>query len=65
VNGVPSIEVAQKLAEHGVFLSHGDFYAMTVVERLGQNPHGLARAGCACYTTPEEIDRLLAGVREL
>ncbi len=65
VNDVPSIEVAEKLAERGVFLSHGDFYAMTVVERLGQNPHGLVRAGCACYTTPEEINRLLAGVREL
>ena len=65
VNGLPSIEAAEKLAERGVFLSHGDFYAMTVVERLGQNPHGLVRAGCACYTTPEEIDRLLAGVRWL
>ena len=65
VNGVPSIEVAEKLAKRGVFLSHGDFYAMTVVERLGQAPHGLVRAGCACYTTPEEVDRLLAGVREL
>src|SRR6266513_1925312 len=65
VNGMPSIEVAQKLAERGVFLSHGDFYAMTVVERLGQAPHGLVRAGCACYTTSEEVDRLLVGVREL
>jgi cysteine desulfurase family protein (TIGR01976 family) len=65
VNGVPSIKVAEKLAKRGVFLSHGDFYAMTVVERLGQSPHGLVRAGCACYTTPEEIDRLLAGVRGL
>ena len=65
VNGVTSIEVAEKLAKRGVFLSHGDFYAMTVVERLGQAPHGLVRAGCACYTTPEEIDRLLAGVRGL
>src|SRR6266705_6977931 len=65
VNGVSSIEVAEKLAERGVFLSHGDFYAMTVVERLGQTPHGLVRAGCACYTTPEEVDRLLAGVRGL
>jgi cysteine desulfurase family protein (TIGR01976 family) len=65
VNGVPSIEVAEKLAERGVFLSHGDFYAMTVVERLNQAPHGLVRAGCACYTTPEEVDRLLAGVRGL
>ena len=65
VNGVPSIEVAQKLAELGVFLSHGDFYAMTVVERLGQAPDGLVRAGCACYTTPEEVNRLLAGVHGL
>src|SRR5881275_3238761 len=65
VNGLPSIEAAEKLAERGVFLSHGDFYAMTVVERLGQNPHGLVRAGCACYSTPEEVDRLLAGVRGL
>jgi cysteine desulfurase family protein (TIGR01976 family) len=65
VNGLPSIDAAKKLAERGLFLSHGDFYAMTVVERLGQTPHGLARAGCACYTTSQEVNRLLAGVRAL
>ncbi len=65
VDGVPSIEVAKELAKRGVFLSHGDFYAMTVVERLGQTQHGLVRAGCACYTTAQEVDRLLAGVRAL
>jgi len=65
INDVPSIEVAKNLAERGVFLSHGDFYAMTVVERLGLAPDGLVRAGCACYTTVEEVDRLLNGVRKL
>jgi cysteine desulfurase family protein (TIGR01976 family) len=65
VDGVPSIEVAKKLAARGVFVSHGDFYAMTVVERLGQAAHGLVRAGCACYTTPEEVERLLTGVRAI
>jgi selenocysteine lyase/cysteine desulfurase len=40
-------------------------YAMTVIERLDQAPHGLVRAGCACYSTPEEVDRLLTGVRGL
>jgi cysteine desulfurase family protein (TIGR01976 family) len=65
VNDLPSIDVAKKFAERGIFLSHGDFYAMTVVERLGQAPHGLVRAGCACYTTPQEVDRLLDGVRAL
>jgi cysteine desulfurase family protein (TIGR01976 family) len=65
VNGLPSIDVAKKLAQHGVFLSHGDFYAMTVIERLGQTPDGVVRAGCACYTTSQEVDRLLVGVRGL
>jgi selenocysteine lyase/cysteine desulfurase len=65
VNDVLSVEVAKKLAEGGVFLSHGDFYALTVVERLGLAPDGLVRAGCACYTTAEEIDRLLDGIRRL
>jgi cysteine desulfurase family protein (TIGR01976 family) len=65
INDVPSIEVAKNLAERGIFVSHGDFYATTVVERLGLAPDGLVRAGCACYTTAEEVDRLLAAVREL
>jgi len=65
LNDVPSIEVAKKSAEHGVFLSHGDFYAMTVVERLGLAPDRLVRAGCACYTVPDEIDRLLGAVGKL
>ena len=65
VNGMPSIDVAKKLVEYGLFLSHGDFYAMTVVERLGQAAHGVVRAGCACYTTSQEVNRLLTGVRAL
>ena len=65
IAGVPSSEAARRLAELGLFVSHGDFYAMTVVERLGLAPEGLIRAGCACYTTEEEIDRLIEGVRSL
>ena len=65
VNGLTSMDVAKELAERGIFLSHGDFYAMTVIERLGQAPHGVLRAGCACYTTLQEVDRLLAGIRRL
>jgi cysteine desulfurase family protein (TIGR01976 family) len=65
VNDVSSTAIAEKLAERGIFLSHGDFYAMTVVERLDQVQHGLVRAGCACYTTSEEVDRLLAGVQAI
>ena len=48
-----------------MFVSHGNFYAHTVVERLGLAREGLVRAGCTCYTTAEEVDRLVAGVREI
>jgi len=65
VNGVPSEQVAIRLAEQGIFVSHGDFYAATVVERLGHAADGVVRAGCACYTTAGEVDRLLAGVEEV
>jgi cysteine desulfurase family protein (TIGR01976 family) len=57
-------EVAEHLGRHAIFVSSGDFYASTVVERLGVRA-GLVRAGCACYTTEEEIDRLIEGVRAL
>jgi cysteine desulfurase family protein (TIGR01976 family) len=65
VERVPSIEVARALAGRGVFVSHGDFYAATVVERLGLAADGLVRAGCACYTTEAEVDRLIEGVRSI
>lgn len=65
VRGVTSTEVARKLAARGLFLSHGDFYAATVVERLDLLPEGLVRAGAACYTTTEEVERLIACVREI
>lgn len=65
VRGVPSTAVAQKLARLGIFVSHGDFYAATVIERLGLSGEGLVRAGCACYTTTEEVSRLLEGVRAI
>ena len=65
VQDVASEAVARALAERAVFVSHGDFYAHTVVARLGRQPEGIVRAGCACYTTGEEVERLLAGIHVL
>lgn len=65
VAGVPSETVARKLADRAVFVSNGDFYASTIVERLGLADDGLVRAGAACYTSAEEIERLIVGVREI
>ena len=65
VEGLPSVEVCRRLADRGLFASHGDFYAQTAVERLGLAREGLVRFGCACYTTEEEIERVLDGVRQV
>jgi cysteine desulfurase family protein (TIGR01976 family) len=58
-------EVARQLARRGVYASNGDFYAATVAERLGRGADGFVRAGAACYTTDDEVDRLVEGVRTL
>jgi selenocysteine lyase/cysteine desulfurase len=63
VAGRRPVDVARHLADRAVFASHGNFYAATVTERLGL-PDGLVRAGAACYTTADEVDRLVAGVAE-
>jgi selenocysteine lyase/cysteine desulfurase len=65
IAGLTSTEAARALADEAVFVSNGDFYATTLVERLGQAGNGLVRAGCACYTTEEEVARLIDGVRRL
>jgi selenocysteine lyase/cysteine desulfurase len=63
--GHPADEVSRLLAARGIFASHGNFYAMTVVERLGVGDEGLVRLGCACYTTDEEVTRVIDGVRAI
>jgi len=63
MRGVKTDDIATALAKRGVFVSNGDFYAATIVERLGLVPDGLLRVGCSCYTTENEVDRLIEGVR--
>jgi len=65
VRGLASEAVARALAERAVFVSNGDFYATTAVARLGHAVDGVVRAGCACYTTLDEVERLLDGVEAL
>jgi cysteine desulfurase family protein (TIGR01976 family) len=65
VAGRDAHDVARALARRGVYCSSGDFYALTVVTRLGHAQDGVVRAGCAAYTTEEEVDRLVEGVREI
>ena len=65
VRGHSTEAVAKALVTRGVYASNGDFYAQTVAERLGRGADGFVRAGAACYTTVDEVDRLVEGVRAL
>jgi cysteine desulfurase family protein (TIGR01976 family) len=65
IDGVTPATAARSLSNNGVFVSHGDFYAHTVVDRLGLQPEGLLRAGCACYTDASDVDRLIEGVEAI
>jgi cysteine desulfurase family protein (TIGR01976 family) len=65
IAGLAAHEVAARLAEDALFVSSGDFYAAGVAARFGLVREGLVRAGCACYTTGEEVDRLVEGVARL
>jgi cysteine desulfurase family protein (TIGR01976 family) len=63
VDGMTSEAVARALAERALFASHGDFFAATLVRELGVE--GLVRIGCACYTTDDEIARLMSALDEI
>jgi len=65
VAGLGSHDVAARLADDAVFVSSGDFYAAGVTARYGLAGEGMVRAGCACYTTAEEVDRLVEAVARL
>ena len=65
VANMASAEVAKALSREGIFASNGNFYATGVLKRYGIETEGLVRAGCACYTTEDEIDRLIEGVRRI
>ena len=66
VHGHSPSDMAAHLAELGVYVWHGDFYASTVIERLGLDTSGgLIRAGLAAYNGPEDVERLVEGVRGL
>ncbi len=58
--------VAARLAQHGVFVGDGNFYASTLDERLGTQPNGgWVRVGLAPYTTGDEMARCMDVVNRL
>lgn len=59
----PGGAVAARLARHGIMAGGGHFYAWRLLEALGIDPnHGVLRLSFTHYTTPEEIDQLIAAL---
>jgi cysteine desulfurase family protein (TIGR01976 family) len=59
-------ELATYLGERGIFTWDGNYYALSLTERLGvEDSGGMLRIGLAHYNTAEEVDRLLAALGEL
>jgi len=51
--------VAEKLAQEGIYVWDGNYYAINVTERLGlEDNGGMVRVGAAHYNTLQEAERL-------
>jgi selenocysteine lyase/cysteine desulfurase len=58
--------VARALAERGICVWSGNYYAINLTERLGvEDTGGMVRIGPVHYNTREEIDRLIAALNEI
>ena len=59
------LEIARHLARHGIFVWHGNYYAVPVTEALDLEPDGMVRVGLLHYNTAEEIDRLHSALQTI
>ena len=64
--GQTPLALAAKLGEQGFFTWDGNYYALNLTERLDvEKSGGFLRIGLVHYNTVEEVDRLLAALREM
>ncbi|MEJ2170180.1 MAG: cysteine desulfurase-like protein [Desulfobacterales bacterium] len=57
--------IAEHLAGQGIFVWHGNYYALAVTQRLGvEDTGGMVRVGLAHYNTKDEVDRFLAALND-
>ncbi len=66
IDGHTPLELASKLGERGIFTWDGNYYALNLTEHLDvEKSGGFLRIGLVHYNTTEEVDRLLAALREI
>lgn len=58
-------EIAEALGRAGLFVWHGNYYALNLSEALGREPHGMVRIGLVHYNTADEVDRLADELRRI
>jgi cysteine desulfurase family protein (TIGR01976 family) len=66
LDGIASPDLAQRLADAGIFAWHGNYYAADFHQQLGLDPHGTVRLGMVHYNNAGEIERaieVLLGMR--
>lgn len=66
IEGRTPRELAEHLGRRGIFSWNGNYYALNLSERLGvEEQGGWLRVGLVHYNTHEEIELLLAALREV
>ncbi len=65
IDGHAPDDISAYLAERGVNAPAGNFYALEVSRWLGLGDAGGVRVGLAPYSTEDDVDRLITGLREL
>ena len=66
IKGHTPLELASQLGERGFFTWDGNYYALNLTERLDvEKDGGFLRIGLAHYNTAEEVERLLAALRDI
>ncbi len=66
IEGHSPLDLATKLGERGFFTWDGNYYALNVTEQLDvERTGGFLRIGLVHYNTMEEVERLLAALREI
>jgi cysteine desulfurase family protein (TIGR01976 family) len=66
IEGHTPLELATKLGDRGFFTWDGNYYALNLTEHLDvEKSGGFLRIGFVHYNTMEEVDRLLAALREI
>ena len=66
IAGHTPLELATKLGERGIFTWDGNYYALNLTERLDvEKSGGFLRIGLVHYNTVEEVDRVIAALREI